>query len=139
MTLVPRLTNHDYLQHHRTLVRLWRDHPDVFSDLSVRAQFDLHTYFQTTNLGTDAELLAERARLTAEDPSLPQRAGKALAALHDAPTKGRPASRACVPAGKGTIYVRGVMRAEPDVKQLARALLCLAEELDRQDGEDKAA
>lgn len=135
---MPRLNNSNYLQRRHQLMRLYGDNAAAFSHLEARAQQDLHVYFQTTNLGTDAELLAERSRLTAEDSSLPQRAGRAYAALTNPDKFRRPAPVHVTAGGRG-IYIRGVMRPEPDVEQLARALLKLADELNKRDREDKAA
>ncbi|WP_157538445.1 MULTISPECIES: hypothetical protein [unclassified Nocardioides] len=133
---MPRLTNPDYLNQRQQLMRLYRDDQGAFSHLPLQAQHDLHVFFQTTNLGTDAELLEERARHTAEDPSLPQRAGRAFTAL-DMTRRVRPPTR--VPSSSRRIYVRGVMRPDPDATQLARALLKLADEPNRSDTEDRAA
>lgn len=130
---MPRLTNPDYLHQRQQLMQLYRDDDAVFSHLAPQAQHDLHVFFQTTNVGTDQELLEERARLTAEDPSLPQRAGRAYAALDM--TKPR-RERVGVPAGRGGIRGRGVMRPDPDAEQLARAFLTLAEHLAEQDRQD---
>jgi len=44
---VPRLTDRDYLQRRQALAWLHRHRSDVVSYLSVRAQMDLHVYFQT--------------------------------------------------------------------------------------------
>lgn len=135
---MPRITNTNYLERRQQLIRQYRQHRELFSYLSVQAQNDLHVYFQTTNFGSAAELIAERARLAAEDPSLPQRAGKAFVALGKEPA---PDVRVTTPAGGRGVYARGVMRAEPDVQQLARALLKLADELAQQEqpDEDQAA
>jgi len=84
---------------------------------------------------TDAELIAKRVELTAASTSLPQRAGRALADLEKALTR----QRARVTTGGRGVHVRGVVRADPDIRQYARAMLRLAEELDRQDREDKDA
>lgn len=114
-------------------MQLYRDDDAVFSHLPPQAQHDLYVFFQTTNLGTDQELLEERVGLTTEDPSLPQRAGRAYAALDT--TKPR-RERARVPAGRGGIRIRGVMRPDPDVQQYVRAILRLVEHQARQDKND---
>lgn len=131
---MPRLTNHNYLHQRHQLMRLLREQPQALARLSARAQADLHAFFQTTSLGSDQQLLAERRRLTASDPSLPQSAGRAYAALDMTKPQREPAR---VPAGKSNVYVRGVMRPDPDVKQLVRAFLKLADELGKQEREDE--
>ncbi len=109
-------------------MQLYREQPGVFSHLSRRAQSDLHTYFQTTNLGTDIELLAEKARLAAQDKSLPQRAGRALKDLTALQTRDL-LPRARMPAINGVrnVRIRAVMRADPDAVQVARAFIQMAE------------
>lgn len=49
--------------------------------LSPSEQWTLHSYYEFTKNFRVSELLAHRALITQAQPSLPQRAGKALAAL----------------------------------------------------------
>lgn len=78
---------------------------------------------------------AKRVELTGASPSLPQRAGRALAEVG----RGRTGQRARGAAGDRGVHVRGVVRPDPNTKQYARAIIRLAEELERRDREDKAA
>ena len=49
--------------------------------LSPTEQWTLHSYYEFTKHLTNSELLAHRAVISAAQPSLPHRAGKALAKL----------------------------------------------------------
>lgn len=79
---MPRLTDADYLSQRKKLRSDWFDHhAHGFSYLSSREQYDLHRYFAVAKLFGEEELLAHRAEVTKTDPSLPQRAGRAFAAV----------------------------------------------------------
>jgi hypothetical protein len=50
----------------------------LFAELSPREQWQLHDFFRPSHESTDLELLAHRHRISAERPSLPHQAGRAL-------------------------------------------------------------
>lgn len=75
---MPRLTNSTYLQQHE-LLRLSRGESHLgFALLSPTEQWDLFRYYLPHQAHPDRELLEHRVQATALDPSLPQRAGRAL-------------------------------------------------------------
>jgi hypothetical protein len=121
---MPRLNTPTYLQHHHQLKELWLVHQRVFSYLSPSDQLDLHKYFQFASSKTEAELIEHRRNVHALDPSLPHCAGRACAKL----LRGEqaPVPYTDMPDGR-KIAVRVVMRPEPDLKLLAKALVLIAE------------
>lgn len=79
---MPRLTNTNYLQQRHHLCHLWfaQDGGSV-SRLSATEQWDLHGFYGITEQFDEKQILAYRAEVTREQPSLPQRAGRAYAHL----------------------------------------------------------
>ena len=87
----------------------------------------------------DEALLAHRAIISAERPSLPHQAGRSLvkleaAAANWAVTRQARVRTAALAGGKkhrerGTIKVLAVVRPRPDIHKLARAMLRLCEQL----------
>lgn len=87
---MPRLTNHDYLLHHHSLMKLWQLAPLRFSFLSYLDQLLLHEYFQTQDDLSDAELLQCRAELTAQSHlchSQPDGPSRVCSPLSDRPRR----------------------------------------------------
>lgn len=76
---MPRLTNPAYLLLRRELSDAWDLDPTGFFLLSAPDQWALHDYFRPSEMLSDAELLEHRRAVSASDPSLPQRAGRAVA------------------------------------------------------------
>lgn len=75
---MPRLTNSIYLKQHE-LLRLSRGASHLgFALLSPTAQWDLFRYYLPHQAHPDQALLEHRRQVTALDPSLPQRAGRAF-------------------------------------------------------------
>lgn len=109
--------------HHLQLKELWLVDQDAFSNLSPSDQLALHKYFQFASEKIDIELLEHRRNVHMLDPSLPQRAGRAYARL----VRGDRAhvTYAELPRG-GRVSVRAVMRPEPDVHLLAKAVRDIA-------------
>jgi hypothetical protein len=123
---MPKLTNEDYLKRHDLLGRLWEQNQRAYSYLSYQQQRDLHDYYVPTKSLTDLELLAHRKRVTKQNPSLPQRASRAFAALR----QGKVTKPISVSESRGRqISARALARPEIDAKKLARALLQMAEEM----------
>jgi hypothetical protein len=74
---MPRLTNQSYLlQCHQV-----RDLVNYFYLLTATDQWALHMYFVPTRHLSKLELVEHRSDISATDPSLPQRAGRAFLKL----------------------------------------------------------
>ena len=136
---MPRLTSKNYLRTHDRLRRLWLHDPRVFAELAPMEQWQLYDFFKPDKDWSDLELLQHREAITAERPSLPQRAGRALEKFW-----GTSAARALVqvrtakaPAGNAkrvrqedrSLTVKAVARPEIDAHKLARAYIGLARDL----------
>jgi len=133
---MPRLTPTNYLTQHHQLKALWISDPQQFSLLSIPDQVALHKFYLLTLDKTDEELLAHRSNVKQLDPSLVNKAGKVYAKFmrgEIAPIR----HRAELPHGRYA-YVRSVMKPEPDVKLLTKALLMLAKEKNKEAGEDSS-
>lgn len=142
----PRFTQPAYLNLHHHLRQLWRHDPGMFSLLSAPEQWDIHTFYATEWRFSDAEL-GECQKITVYDPSLPQRAGKALTKLVqemdalDVRREAKQAAMATVPAGPKrktknvdrVIRISGVVHPTPNTDKLARVLLDVAREMARAD------
>lgn len=76
---MPRLTNNDFLTHHRFLQRLREDAAlnSLFGLLLPQEQWDVHRYYQVINTGSLTDILETRTTVNAGDESLPQCAGRA--------------------------------------------------------------
>ncbi|OMC15983.1 hypothetical protein A5735_01335 [Mycolicibacter heraklionensis] len=93
-----------------------------FGLLRWHEQRALHDYFLPSKKLSDVALLAHRHQVTIEQPSLPQRAGRALArcqsnmaefAVHPpVPYVRQPGKRIHRSAGEYRVVVRGVARAD---------------------------
>lgn len=73
-----RLTDITYLATHQELRFAWLKDPARFALLSAAEQWALHGYFAPEHSLSDERLLAYRREVSKVDPSLPQRAGRAL-------------------------------------------------------------
>lgn len=132
---MPRLTDTDYLARHRYLRLMWQECPYAFAVLKPREQRQLHRYYQTQAVTTDAALIANRQRLTADSPALPHVASKAFHHLYDcfraadvvAGDDDRAFRRALAYLAQrqatGGRRLTATARPEPDLRVLARALL----------------
>ena len=75
---MPRLTNSTFLRQHE-LLRLSRGESHLgFALLNPTEQWDLFRYYLPHQSQPDQTLLEHRVQVTALDPSLPQRAGRAF-------------------------------------------------------------
>lgn len=76
---MPRLTNAEFLKRHHFLAELWEYEllRVFFTILEPMAQWDIHQYYQTTNHGSDADIIETRTTVNAGDKALPQKAGRA--------------------------------------------------------------
>lgn len=104
----------------------------MFGFLGHQERMYLHDYFVPSKDLTDAELLAHRKAVTAQRPSLPQCAGRALRHLRvalEAPAAVQVPARSGHPAGKRRIVVRAIARPEIDQDRMVQALLKAARDL----------
>ena len=79
---MPRLTNQSYLLQAHKVRDHWRDaSKNAFFLLTPTEQWTLFTYFAPSEKLADDELIIHREDISSYDPSLPQRAGRALSKL----------------------------------------------------------
>jgi hypothetical protein len=133
---MPRLSTQSYLNNHHSLRDLWLSDPGAFTYISTQEQWALHRYFRLFEPLTDTELIEHRQQLV--EPQLPQRAGRALS--HSKLELGQLATkRANMQPIEHVKYKRDrrsyeltarvVVKPEPDVDQLARAIIDMAFDL----------
>jgi hypothetical protein len=127
---MPRVTNQKYLDRHYQLQERWVKELVQFSDVPALEQRHLHEYYLPSKRVTDEQLLEHRTLITKSQPSLPQKAGKAYSLLMNGDVY-RPTGGAVVTRGKlkgHRITVRPLIRPEPDLRKLAKALLEIAKD-----------
>lgn len=79
---MPRLTNQSYLVQCHQVRDHWHDaSKNAFFLLTPSEQWTLFTYFAPSEKLSDDELIIHREDISSYDPSLPQRAGRALSKL----------------------------------------------------------
>jgi hypothetical protein len=142
---MPRLTDRHYLKVHKQLKQYWCHLDIVYGYLTSTEQWQLHDYFQPSKDLSETELLQHRRGISNQRPNLPHQAGRALAKLqtraaHHALQRVRLAGQ---PAGKKTsskrhpgVRVLAVVKPEPDLERLARALWLSAMDQERKTGND---
>jgi hypothetical protein len=118
---MPRLTNQRYLAIHDALRIFWLDHRSTYGCLTSRQQHALHIFFRPAEALSDEDLVAHRTAITSRYPSLPHRAGRAVAALTRATSTGSTHS-AARSDGDRTVTVRAIAKPIPDYKTVARTL-----------------
>jgi len=129
---MPRLTNTHYLITRKWLTELWLSDPGAWASTSPEDQRLLHDYFEPSIPLSPEQALAHRWQVTVAQPSLPQRAGRALKRFRRvvqgelswvpepvvSPRRGRQAQHA--------ISVRSVLQPHPDPAKLARIVISVA-------------
>lgn len=125
-----RLSNKQFLVIHDQLKRIWLNHPSTFARLSAADQFHLHLYFQPDSKLSATEPITHSQHITAEQPTLPQKAGRArvklLAAITDGANPvftGRTVHSFDSQGRPRIITVRAIMNPEPDTRLLVRVIL----------------
>ncbi len=146
------LTFPTYRSHHHQLKQAWfTTNPYAFTLLSPTEQMALHDFYALTKSLTDADLKAHRESVSDADPSLPQRAGKAFAKIKPfldnppVPTQpiqwqrrqARPRRRRGEPRPQRVLEVTSLVRPEMDAAKVAKVLLSLAKQLEREAGEEE--
>lgn len=130
---MPRLTDSEYLINRHLLIEVWEQHWGQLAELPTFAQRDLHRFYAMSKDLSDDEAIALRRDATAQEPSLPQQAGRAFAQLKrvmsDALAREREPTPLAMQTGRrgkrraGTVRVHALARPEIDYERLARALL----------------
>jgi len=130
---MPRLTDRDYLRNYE-LLRSYRMRGDrAFPLLKVSEQQALFSYYGFHERRGRAELLEHRRVISRIYPSLPHQAGRALTHLNYLREHPREPRKVLEPRRRGrpkasrAFSLAFEVRPEPDVKQLARAFIDLAE------------
>lgn len=121
---------------------LWDDDSNRgwFSYLSPNEQWAIHQFFQISKNMSDQQLLAQRAAITNQRPSLPGQAGKAAAHLDRLIVYGpiadpayqrqlaRERKKSPVIIGRPRrLVIRSEVKPEIDAKQVARAIIRIAQ------------
>lgn len=120
---MPRLTNLHYLAIHTVLRRYWLTDKADFGYLTLNDQSALHDFYRPADNLTDAALITHRKTITAQQPSLPSRAGKAVGAFSAVVSaEVEPPARITVTEHKRTLSVRAVRRPQPDLAKFHAAL-----------------
>lgn len=116
---MPKLTNREYFLRHNVLARLWDKDKRAYYYLSYQQQRDLHDYYVPTRPLSELELMAHRKRVTKQNPSLPQRAGRAFGAMYRGEFTPVP-----VTTGRGDkqVFIRGLASPELDIAKLSKLL-----------------
>lgn len=132
---MPRLAAKDYLRTHDRLRKLWLHDLRLFAELTPTDQWQLHDFFRPDKDWSDLQLLQHRDAVTAERPSLPHQAGRALEKFWTLCVSRavKQVRTAKAPAGSATrvrqedrqISIKAVARPEIDVEKLARAYIYL--------------
>ena len=128
---MPRLTNSHYLELHHMLRSVWLERQIAFGYLKPNEHWDLHRYFLPYKEISNEALLMHRKTVSASDPSLPQRAGRALKHFVHAiqmasqipPTaQASPRVRA-KPRRNVKFHIWPIVCPEPDYRKIARVLV----------------
>jgi hypothetical protein len=118
---MPRLTNANYLNQRKKLRAEWFDHHgSAFSRIPSRQQLELHDYFAITQQLFEAEVLVHRLTISRQQPSLPQRAGRAYRRIE--PFLDRTMQPVVASTRGGHVVAYVVRRPQLDVSQLSRVI-----------------
>lgn len=130
-----RLTDITYLATHQELRSAWLKDPARFAILSAGEQWALHGYFVPEHNLSDNHLLAYRREISKVDPSLPQRAGRALTKwrMKEAPLAAyRERSHSPAPGAKRSrdyaVTVFSLVHPEIDPQKITRAVMAAFED-----------
>lgn len=133
-----RTTHLIYLFRRDALAANWKNGGRALCRLTIPEQRALHDYYLLTMRLLDEKLRAYVAKISKDDPSLPQRAGKAWKSFErvaQLPVQ--------VPAAPSNQHIRPVVypliRPELDIEALADLMVQLAIESVEEDKKDKAA
>ncbi|HWM34197.1 MAG TPA: hypothetical protein VNR36_08180 [Pseudolysinimonas sp.] len=155
---MPALTPQLQLRRHNLLQLLWLEASTIFTILTPKEQWEIHRCYRPSEHLTETELTEHLAEIRKTEPSLTNRAGKHFALIdkvyrflqeHEIPLSDHETiSRIItpldprrqrnqliqpdIPRHSGTpgkyVFVRPLMRPEPDLKRLSRALVALVRE-----------
>ncbi len=140
---MPRLTNQSYLSQRHQLRDVWADSArNAFPLLSPSEQWSLYAYYLPQEQLSDQQLIEHRVDITALDPSLPQRAGRAFARLKllgERLPAYREARSMAPNRAKGTateLHVFGEVKPDLDADRMAQMLIAIHKE--RRDRDEAA-
>lgn len=138
---MPRQSTRRHLEVRRWVAKLWTERPSILGALSHQDQRYLHDYFLPSVIVSDEQLLAYRAKISKDRPSLPQCAGRAvkrLEALVAMPARVPVAASWSRTKQRGTPAVTAAtVKPQIDIESMARALVWAAEGLAKQDRESR--
>ena len=142
---MPRLTNPDYLEQRHRLMIAWEFRPHLIAELELYEQHALHDFFAMSREMYDDDAIAHRQNMTKLEPSLPHKAGRAYGHFEqivatDRERRAAPAPIESVPMrgakrSKKTVRVTALVKPELDIQGLARAIMNLAKEDQKNGGE----
>jgi len=142
---MPRISSSEYLMRRLLLRAAWLDHPVLFTILPPNKQWEVHAYFRPSQDLGDEELLECRRITNKTNPGLAQQASRSYARLVDlfhridSLAKGDditfnqifmqliPAVQ--LPKQKQRLKVAVLVKPEPNLRLLARALIALDGEI----------
>jgi hypothetical protein len=130
---VSRITLESHYRRRSLLVLLWNEAPRIYGLLSPAHQWELHRFYQPDRMVDFDEFALHIAALKRTEPSLVNRVGKHFAKLESfylasgtelSKLRGGqyPLART-----KRRVVAAGIVRPEPNLRMLARALLATAE------------
>lgn len=136
----------DYLEQRHRLMIAWEFRPHLIAELELYEQHALHDFFAMSREMYDDDAVTHRQNMTKLEPSLPHKAGRAYGHFEQVVAADRE-RRAVVQNVVETVPVRGAKRlkktvrvtalvtSELDVQGLARAIMNLAKEDQKNGGE----
>lgn len=147
---MPRLTPSAHYHRYQFLYAAWLHFPQLYALLPLRAQWQVHEFYQPSKELTKDELITHIRQLTKDKPALVHQVGKHVRRMKDVfrfmskelgiprsewdraistPIQHYNPSPAHTTTRDGTRYtIAAVARPEVDVRLLARALLELAKQ-----------
>lgn len=132
-----------YLAKRQRLFDAWEFRPGLFAELQTFEQRDLHRYFAPSRELYDDDALTYRREVTKLVPSLPSQAGRAYVRFERVVaadlTRRKDVSAQTVramgsPRPKRVVTVRALAKPELNVQRLAKLLIDLAVEDQKDDG-----
>lgn len=140
---MPRTTPKQQFERYQFIKRAFLEHRSVFADLIAMDQWELFDFYKPRSDFTLEQLRAYQAEMSKQQPSLPQRAGKAYREFERAYENWvARAAQPQVPVVKDrrnsrtkphNYVIRGLARDDIDMTKLARALLDMAKSMSEED------
>lgn len=131
---MPRISFATYCERRTKLSQVWQDSRDDFSGLSPKEQWALHGYYRFAEALSPKQLHEHWTEQRTKSSSLAQRAGRAYAAfelvLANKPVLVKDMAQPVARKRKRDVKykVRSLVRPEPDMRKLAKALLSVVQQ-----------